>query len=464
MSRLTTSSRCPYSIDLLLATERESTYVIREKDNYGEYPNIYAHVYYRIPTHDPVVVVLSDTGTGLNVQNIDDTKPTTQIDAIDSTVSHEPAHWNIATFLEHTLNTGHQIPYVVLTSHCHYDHIMGIGSLQKAGADLTIYASSHSKDFLVPWSNLQKHSLAESLGLKAPKYDARWIDDAQILPYIDRSTGERHETSITVIHTPGHTPDSLSWYDRHTNVLSVGDMIYEQESDWTRSGSNGKWAREPPQPIIFNQASNIVDWNASLHRLIDFVRRENRRLGTDSAEADEKLTYRQTGFGTKVDYREDAQSEENWSVISSVPARRRVALSAAHVTVAADAEFALLDCLAFMLRIQLDQVPRKLVRKDELGGVWLWDDALSGERRTENELTSDSVYRFSVRAPWSIIHRGSGMKQPGSVDDVADKAETASFRSVIRQTITSEPRAMRPALKSAPVATVSHGNVMAHRN
>lgn len=443
--------KCPYSIDLLSSSEKTTSYVLREKDEFGEFPNIYAQVYYGDDTRTPEVIFLSDTGTGKNSDN--------------DMVLDSPASWNVATFLAHTLNPKHTIPYIILITHAHYDHIMGIGSLQKAGADLTIYASSHDKGYLVPWSNLQKHSLADTIGLKVPEYDARWAEDAQKLTYVDRLTGQRKEMPITMIHTPGHTPDSLSWYDQDSNVLSVGDMIYERESDWTRSGSNGQWAREPPQPIIFNQASKIVDWNASLHRLLDFVRLENRRLGTDAENTEARSGYRQTGFGTKLEYSEDAKIEDEWSVITSVPARRRVVLSAAHVTVVADAEFALLDALAFMLRIQLDQVPRKHVKQDPEGSddLFLWDDDLGSKEN--NKLRDSSTYRYSVKAPWSVIHAGSGIKPPNSIDVVADKVETASVRSVTQRTTMSRPKAMmRAPLKSTAVATISHGNAMAHRN
>lgn len=449
-TRLSVPSKCPYSIDLLASGETKSDYCLRENDNFGEFPNIYAQIYYREGTRDPAVICLSDTGTG---KNLDDGGHSSQ----------DPASWNFADFLAHTLNPGHRIPYVVLITHSHYDHIMGIGALQKAGADVTIYASSHDTGYLVPWSHLQKNSLAGLLGLKAPKFEARWVDDTQKLTYVDKLTGERKETAITVIHTPGHTPDSLSWYDRNSNVLSVGDMIYERESDWTRSGSNGQWAREPPQPIMFDHASNIVDWNASLHRLLDFVRSENRRLGTQGQTTEMRTGYRQTGFGTKLEFNEDAQSEEEWSVISSVPARRRVVLGAAHVTVATDAEYALLDCLAFMLRIQLDQVPRKRVNNDPYGrDFYLWDDDLE---RKDGGSSNGPTCQFSVKAPWKVIHAQSGLKPPGDIESVVDDAETASFRSVMRQTIVSRPKGLRaPSLKSTAVATISHRNALAHRN
>lgn len=378
-------STCPYTITQLYSTTNSSSYVIREHDEYSEYPHIYVKVLYRKERRQPIVIILSDTGTGLNLPNIEKT------DRSEQTITA----WNIASFLELTLNPSHNAPYIVLSTHCHYDHILGLKYLLEASADTTVYSSSYDISYLVPWHNLQKHSLCELKGLKAPSYDAHWIDDAQRIKYYDKSCNAFKESSIVVIHTPGHTPDSMSWYDYDSNTLCVGDMFYERESDETRSGSGGQWKQEPPQPVIFTEDSNITLWSAGMHRILDFVRAENRRLGTDT-ETDSHTSYQQSGFGERLNFDVEPLPDNDW--LSIVPAKRRVVLCASHVTVAADAEVALLNMLAFMLRIQLDQVPRKRSGTD----TWIWDD----DSQTINETHGQTYeYRFSVRAPWCIIHQ-----------------------------------------------------------
>lgn len=389
---------CPYySIQPLHTNSTSTTYLIRERDRYGEYPNIYAKVYFDSPSRSPTVIILSDSGTGLNVKNYKASN--------ESYDWRLPSHWNIATFLSSVLNPQHAAPYVVLTTHCHYDHICGIQHLLDAKVTLTVLASSHDIGFLTPWSNLQTHSLCPLVGLTAPRYNARWVQDAQKLTVAGTSSSEKQfQTSITVIHTPGHTPDSISWFDSDSCTLCVGDMFYEKESDETRSGSGGRWNREPPQPVIFTLESNVTDWNASMHRLLDYVRYLNHRMGTDDQRL--PISHEQNGSGCEFSFAEKSASEEEWAIIETVPSKRRVALCASHVTIGTDAEFALAEMLALMLRIQLDRVPRKKVKDLQNGhDTWLWDDSLDSQKIEHDDNRQLQNYQFSVQAPWSIIHR-----------------------------------------------------------
>lgn len=393
---------CPYTLRLLFTYSSSSTYLIRERDKYGEYPNVYAKVYFKLPTRLPTLIILSDSGTGLDTKN----DMTLHYDAGNHPQDSQlPSSWNIATFLRSTLNPGHAAPYIVLTTHCHYDHICGIQHLLDAKVNLTVLASSYDINFLVPWKNLQKHSLCPLLGLKAPEYDAHWVEDAQKITAVGPSFPQnRFQTSITVIHTPGHTPDSISWYDSDSCTLCVGDMFYEKESDETRSGSGGRWEREPPQPVIFTPESNIIDWNASMHRLLDYVRYLNRKMGTDAPHL--IVSDEQDGIGCEVSFEEILAPDEDWSVIDTIPSKRRVALCASHVTIGTDAEFALSEMLSFMMRIQLDQVPRRKVPNYQyFDDAWLWDDALDSRDADDHFNSGARNHQFSVQAPWSIIHR-----------------------------------------------------------
>lgn len=365
-----------YSIRLISSSPASATYAIREKDNFGEYPNIFAKVYYELDDI-PSTIILSDSGTGLDSKN----------------------GQNIATFLEATINPGHIAPYVVITTHCHYDHICGIQKLLDAHTNVKVLSSSHDVSYITPWRKLQRHSLCEANGLLAPRYDGNWVDDCQKVTFWKQ--GRLQTSSITVIHTPGHTPDSLSWYDHESHALCVGDMFYEKESDETRSGSHGLWPREPPQPVIFTDDSNIIEWNASMHRLLDFVQAENRRLTTHQDTIGDACK-EQVGTGTPFTFDTTmSNDEDNWALITSCPTRKRVTICASHVTVETDAETALLDMLNFMLRIQLDQVPRQKVQTpDGRTDVWLWDDC----QQTNDTKTCSNGCRYSVRAPWNFVY------------------------------------------------------------
>jgi hypothetical protein len=68
---------------------------------------------------------------------------------------------------------------------------------------------------------------------------------------------------ITILHTLGHTPDQLAWYDRGEMHLYVGDSFYERGND----GMDIIW---PPQ-------GNLIEWHFSMQKLRCFVRSENLR-------------------------------------------------------------------------------------------------------------------------------------------------------------------------------------------
>ncbi|OAL39888.1 hypothetical protein AYO20_00800 [Fonsecaea nubica] len=354
---------CPFTIDEIEINglTNSTTYLIREHDRYGEFPHIYAkicgtpssgtpHIHPNL-RHRKVcwapsvavqnelegykVIVLSDTGCGTEVPNSrPQPSPPTQLhdEQRQCKIRTEPAVWNIRTFLEYTINPGGRIPYLVMTTHCHYDHIMGIGRLpptstatdyenskdhvsdvclsdESARPRTTVLSSSYGKSFITPYSNLQDHSLCDKLGLQAPRYDVGiWAADLSHVifthPTISSSSPAKVSprplpvsitTPLTILHTPGHTPDSLSWYDSDLRLLCVGDSFYVKETAVTQ---DAKWGPEPPMPVIFDLESDLGQWWWSLKKVLGFVRvrnaetekrevRENEGLQAEAKDYDE---------------------------------------------------------------------------------------------------------------------------------------------------------------------------------
>ncbi|MCJ1402071.1 hypothetical protein MMC11_005290 [Xylographa trunciseda] len=71
---------------------------------------------------------------------------------------------------------------------------------------------------------------------------------------------------IQVLHTPGHTPDELAWYDEAERHLFVGDSFYE------RVAADKSYT----QAIIFPKEGDIIVYMQSLEKLLRFVQQENR--------------------------------------------------------------------------------------------------------------------------------------------------------------------------------------------
>lgn len=64
--------------------------------------------------------------------------------------------------------------------------------------------------------------------------------------------------NITILHTPGHTPDELAIYDANEMMLYVGDSLYEYE------------------PIIFPNEGSLLAWFESVDYLMTFVAERNK--------------------------------------------------------------------------------------------------------------------------------------------------------------------------------------------
>ncbi|KAK5452047.1 hypothetical protein LTS15_007770 [Exophiala xenobiotica] len=348
---------CPFTISRLLTPsgEASASWLIREHDQYGEYPHIYAKVCKSPPRQqeddDGVglekqqaashrVIILSDTGCATETLN-------TKLQRCDAdglneiyyTPRGEPRRWNIRTFLEHTINPGGRAPYVVIATHCHYDHILGIGKLMMntpprpppparmrfspktrhmsqeelhrlaTTTPITVLTSSHDKSFVTPYSNLQRHSLSSSVGVHAPRYAITWAEDlSEVQWHFSESSGTSEDSisvstaaaaaaaaapipslsmstsissRITVLHTPGHTPDSMSWYDADLALLCVGDSFYLKETHETRKAP---WGPEPAMPTMFDVESDLADLWRSTARLLLFVRARNAELERNEIE------------------------------------------------------------------------------------------------------------------------------------------------------------------------------------
>ncbi|KAK6387263.1 hypothetical protein LTS17_000530 [Exophiala oligosperma] len=533
---------CPYTISRLLTPigGPSATWLIREHDRYGEYPHIYAKVCeatrpvsssdgHESPPYK--VIVLSDSGCGTDRtnesfirrvssrsnENENENENGNKL-VLGSGNKVEPSHWNIHTFLLYTLNPGGRIPYVVITSHCHYDHISGIAKLPPTGTldddhhqgqcgrhdittaataattnscddeiqrphrsdrlQTTVLTSSLHKDFVTPYANLQEHSLSPSVGMQAPKYKITWAEDMSEATWRWTPDGDSKPmaigTRITLIQTPGHTPDSLSWYDEDLALLSVGDSFYLKESTETRSAP---WGPEPPMPTMFDLEGDLADSWTSIEKLLRFVRVKNEDLcrnynhrtttnededmprysgGCENGGCEITSRHRSTWslyvpFWSKNLTRSQPPQQplllgltsrtvdDDWVVVdcydptgsssssSSRAARAsipRVRLAAAHTTVGADAEDAILSFREFLARIIHDQVPKRRVANGFRGEEkWLYDYDLEKEEEEEEfddgkakevhgtdvETEKDPLRylrQYSVLAPEKVIEKG----------------------------------------------------------
>ncbi|UPX14316.1 uncharacterized protein EKO05_0004804 [Ascochyta rabiei] len=325
---------CPFTIRQL----NQTTYLVRERDRFGEYPHIYVkkHTETLPDGQRASVLIVNDTGCGTSTRN--HTTTTSQ-------------DWNIRTFIDHHLNPNRDdILYLVILSHCHYDHILGLEPLLHSPQrrNIAILSSSHDPAFLHPRSNLEQHSLCASMNLRCPVYrTSLWAAHDQHLTIPHPHLPTPLHLPLTTLHIPGHTPDSLAWYDAAERALYVGDALYERQSPESRAAP---WGGEAPAPILFPGEGDLVAWWRSVHLLLGFVERRNAET-----------------------------------------ACRCVTLSAGHVTVGVDAVACLLAVRRFMARVLRGEVEvrEQPEKRGERFGYWVEEGG-----------------RFSLGAPLRVVGEG----------------------------------------------------------
>ncbi|KAF2666125.1 Metallo-hydrolase/oxidoreductase [Microthyrium microscopicum] len=220
----------------------ESTFSIREEDIYGEHPLIYAKIF-----QDPPLLLLSDTGCGGHGLS-----PDIEITSLREYLETYPISSNSSL----PLNPHGKLPYLIICTHCHYDHILGIPHFTTPGSNTTFLASSYDPSFIT--KSLPTHSLCHHLGIETPSYNVSYWAD-----HFEKITYDSLSLNIQILHTPGHTPDELAWYDRTERHLYVGDTLYEVGPG------------PEPAPIMFPKEGDLIDYMQSLRTLKSFIAAQN---------------------------------------------------------------------------------------------------------------------------------------------------------------------------------------------
>ncbi len=106
-------------------------------------------------------------------------------------------------------------PEALLLTHGHIDHIAGIELLRKHNTKLKIYIHQQDAEMFAD-GNL---NLSAMMGMSYR------IDPADFLIEYDEFVNEAN-IELKVIHTPGHTPGSVSLYSDKDYVLFTGDTLF----------------------------------------------------------------------------------------------------------------------------------------------------------------------------------------------------------------------------------------------
>ena len=103
-------------------------------------------------------------------------------------------------------------PSLVLVTHAHSDHVSGAPAIKARWP--------HAQFKKSPWPIRPSTSLraaASNVERRDPDVGWTWLEDGAI---VDTDDGP-----LTVLHTPGHAPDHLTFWHADSRTLFVGDML-----------------------------------------------------------------------------------------------------------------------------------------------------------------------------------------------------------------------------------------------
>ena len=105
-------------------------------------------------------------------------------------------------------------PEVILLTHGHFDHIMGVAEIKQAYPEIKIYAGEKERKMLSdPSVNMSFH-MGRSCFVEADHFMS------------DGETLEAAGITLNVITTPGHTEGSVCYYRKEDDVLISGDTLF----------------------------------------------------------------------------------------------------------------------------------------------------------------------------------------------------------------------------------------------
>ena len=155
------------------------------------------------------------------------------------------------------MRNGWHIEKILLT-HGHFDHFGAAELLrEKLVAPIYIYPSD-SRYLTDPYLNLSANS---GDPIVVPHYEE--LHDGEIIRLKANS-----EFYLKVIHTPGHTPGSVTYYSTAENAAFVGDLLYQHGPGLTNFPGGDRYTLEqsiiqkiltlPPQTVLYSGHSSPI--------------------------------------------------------------------------------------------------------------------------------------------------------------------------------------------------------------
>jgi glyoxylase-like metal-dependent hydrolase (beta-lactamase superfamily II) len=154
------------------------------------------------------------------------------------------------------------LPVIVTQSHLHYDHVGNHLKFSDAALPDLPHLRKQSQSGMLQVSSKEHLGFMEKFEAPNLTVSEWWAPDSNI------DLGGR---TLSVIHAPGHTIDSIVLFDSKRKLLFAGDFIY-------------------PGPLMaMLPGSSLNDYLSTTHRLVDMVSPETRLLTAHRDQSSERF-------------------------------------------------------------------------------------------------------------------------------------------------------------------------------
>lgn len=103
----------------------------------------------------------------------------------------------------------------LLLTHAHVDHILGCRFFEE---HFGVRFQAH--EAAVPFiERAEEQATAFGVQVEKPSVPTRFLDEGDTVSFGD--------TTLEVLHTPGHSPDSISFVDRASDQAITGDVLFQ---------------------------------------------------------------------------------------------------------------------------------------------------------------------------------------------------------------------------------------------
>jgi len=116
--------------------------------------------------------------------------------------------------LERFIKSKRLNPVLLLNTHCHLDHVFG-NKFVLAKYNLKTNSSELDE---INRNNSVQHAMLFGLSMEQPPEPGRFL--------IENETVKFGSTEFKVLHVPGHSPGSLSFYSEKGNCVFTGDALF----------------------------------------------------------------------------------------------------------------------------------------------------------------------------------------------------------------------------------------------